>query len=70
MILYVQTPSIPRSKLHNVLIKTMIEYLDSCKQFTEIKWFINIDAIMYLFDYINIKVLHNVKVCHSTHRKL
>lgn len=45
MILYVQTPSIPRSKLHNVLIKTMIEYLDSCKQFTEIKWFINIDAI-------------------------
>ena len=45
MILYVQTPSIPRSELHNQLIKTMIEHLDSCKQFSEIRWFINIDAI-------------------------
>ena len=45
MILYVQTPSIPRSELHNILIKSMIEYLDSCKQFSEIRWFVNIDAI-------------------------
>ena len=45
MILYVQTPAIPRSKLHNILIKSMIEYLDECEQFSEIRWFVNIDAI-------------------------
>ena len=45
MILYVQTPSIPRSELHNQLIKSMITYLDNCKQFSEIRWFINIDEI-------------------------
>ena len=45
MILYIQTPAIPRSKLHNQLIKTMISHLDRCKQFSEIRWFINIDAI-------------------------
>ena len=45
MILYVQTPAIPRSKLHNILIKSMIEYLDKCKQFSEIRCFVNIDAI-------------------------
>lgn len=45
MILYVQTPSIPRSQLHNSLIKTMIEYLDKCPQFSEIRWFVNLDII-------------------------
>ena len=45
MILYIQTPSIPRSELHNVLIKTMVEHLDKCNQFSEIRWFVNIDAI-------------------------
>lgn len=45
MVLYVQTPSIPRSGLHNVLIKTMIEYIDQLDQFNEIKWFVNLDAI-------------------------
>ena len=45
MILYVQTPAIPRSELHNSLIKTMINHLDKCNHFSEIRWFINIDAI-------------------------
>lgn len=45
MILYVQTPAIPRSELHNKCIKTMIEELDKCNHFSEIRWFINIDAI-------------------------
>ena len=45
MILYVQTPAIPRSELHNLLIKTMINHLDKCNQFSEIRWFVNIDAI-------------------------
>ena len=45
MILYVQTPAIPRSKLHNQLIKTMMLHLDGCVQFSEIRWFVNIDAI-------------------------
>ena len=45
MILYVQTPAIPRSELHNLLIKTMINHLDKCNKFSEIRWFVNIDAI-------------------------
>ena len=45
MILYVQTPAIPRSELHESLIKTMIIHLDQCNQFSEIRWFVNIDAI-------------------------
>ena len=45
MILYIQTPAIPRSELHNQLIKLMMLYLDDCKQFSEIRWFVNIDAI-------------------------
>lgn len=45
MILYIQTPSIPRSSLHNITVNTMIQYLDNCEQFTEIKWLVNIDNI-------------------------
>tara|TARA_R110002012_G_scaffold71628_1_gene183513 strand:+ start:1517 stop:2338 length:822 start_codon:yes stop_codon:yes gene_type:complete len=45
MILYIQTPSIPRSELHNQLVRTMVKYLDGCEQFSEIRWFVNIDVI-------------------------
>ena len=45
MILYVQTPAIPRSSLHNECIKTMMHELNNCEQFTEIRWFVNIDVI-------------------------
>jgi len=45
MILYIQTPSIPRSGLHNISIKNIVEYLDNCKHFSQIKWFVNLDAI-------------------------
>tara|TARA_R110001592_G_scaffold111232_1_gene308114 strand:+ start:105 stop:971 length:867 start_codon:yes stop_codon:yes gene_type:complete len=45
MILYIQTPAIPRSELHNKCIKTMMEELDNCNHFSEIHWFVNIDVI-------------------------
>jgi hypothetical protein len=45
MILYVQTPAIPRSNLHNDCIKTMMGVLNQCAHFSEIRWFVNIDVI-------------------------
>jgi len=45
MILYVQTPAIPRSQLHDECIRTMMEELNNCEHFSEIRWFVNIDVI-------------------------
>jgi len=45
MILYVQTPAIPRTDVHNVCIKTMIQTLDRLEEFSEIRWFVNLDVI-------------------------
>jgi len=45
MILYVQTPAIPRTDVHNVCIKTMIQTIDRLEEFSEIRWFVNLDVI-------------------------
>ena len=44
MILYVQTPAMPRSELHTRGCIRGLKFLDNCEQFSEIRWFINIDV--------------------------
>ncbi len=45
MRLYIQTPSIPRSELHNKGVIKAVKFLDTCEHFDSIKWFINIDEV-------------------------
>jgi hypothetical protein len=60
MILYVQTPAIPRSELHNTCIKTMMSRIDTLHQFSEIRWIVNIDVIKtssgYSWEDVNITI--------------
>ena len=43
--LYIQTPSIPRSELHNEGVIKAVKFLDTCDHFDNIQWFINIDEV-------------------------
>ena len=45
MILYIQTPAIPRSALHDIGVNKALKFLDGCEHFSEIRWFVNLDVV-------------------------
>ena len=71
MILYIQTPAIPRSKLHETGVIKALKFLDTCNHFSEIRWFINIDLVkssLYEFEDYNITI-DNFKRCEENLNK-
>lgn len=60
MILYIQTPAIPRSELHEKGVIKALKFLDTCEHFSEIKWFVNIDVTTsHLYEFEDYKITKN-----------